>query len=331
LIKTCRLNSVLEIYSAAGINTGHFDINALPNHFDWAQGEDMRILKVLASLPSYDVYSLRLAFREHNIEAADPSALVLSMAKMAELTHHMARFTRPLMKRIYGDDVDPNMDLRELLNDPDTKRTMARLKAMAAKLSLSVTDMPRFIEDCTDLFMSLAYYTSCIERVMPVMDAFAGSMTELKQNVAVRNNRDLLADLDHIEQLMRGLAVFVKRTLEALEALADTLWADLVPEKFDQLRTMVHDTQLKVGGVLCTLTVKLATWQQRFPPEKHAQARQRVDFVVGEMNEGLNNIAAMARGGVPARYKRRGPPSVAQRSTAGVSLLSPSNRKPPRH
>src|SRR3954467_2183260 len=93
LIKNSRLQGVVEVYSGDGIGSAQIEVADLPQYFDWADGEDMRVLKVLAPLPSYDVYSLRHTFREHNIEAADPEALVLSMTKMAELTHYMARFT----------------------------------------------------------------------------------------------------------------------------------------------------------------------------------------------------------------------------------------------
>jgi hypothetical protein len=204
---------------------------------------------------------------------------------------------------------------------------------MAGKLAVPLEQLPRFIEDYADIFMSLAYYTHCVDRLSPVMDTFAISLIELKRNFLVRNDSKLVSELDQIERLMRGLTTYVKRTLDSFGTLSDTLWIDLTPAKFSHLRAMVHTTQLTVGSVLCALTVKLSAWQQRFPTSQQARPRTRIDFIMNEMREGLNAIIAIVRGvgptdPLPRRDSSLTPP-MSQRPTAGVSLLDPERRKFP--
>jgi hypothetical protein len=333
LIKNGRLRGVVEVFSGQGIGSGQIEIADLPQFFDWANGEDMRVLEVLAPLPSYDVFSLRRTFREHGIQTSDPHALTLSPDKTRELTQYMARFTTPLIQRVYGDAAEAaaGLNLQDLFEDPDVKKTLARLRIMAKKLGIPVEQLPRFIEDYADIFMSLAYYTQCVDRLMPVLDAFAVSLIELKQNFMVRNDRKLVNELEQVEKLMRGLSSFVTRTLATFGTLSDTLWTDLTPAKFSQLRAMVHSTQLTVGSVLCALTVKLSAWQERFPKNERARPRERIDFIMNEMREGLHAIVVAVRGTDAPRPRRDINPTPAANARPGgaVSLLSPDRRKIP--
>jgi hypothetical protein len=166
---------------------------------------------------------------------------------------------------------------------------------------------------------------------MPVLDAFAVSLIELKQNFMVRNDRKLVNELEQVEKLMRGLSSFVTRTLATFGTLSDTLWTDLTPAKFSQLRAMVHSTQLTVGSVLCALTVKLSAWQERFPKNERARPRERIDFIMNEMREGLHAIVVAVRGTDAPRPRRDINPTPAANARPGgaVSLLSPDRRKIP--
>src|SRR6185312_12619704 len=105
----------------------------------------------------------------------------------------------------------------------------------------------------------------------------------------------LVNELAQVEKLMHGLSAFVAKTLATFGTLSDTLWTDLTPAKFSQLRAMVHSTQLTVGSVLCALTVKLSAWQERFPKNERPRPRERIDFIMNEMREGLHAIVVAVR------------------------------------
>ena len=67
MIKNAGLDSVIELFQDASAGSGQLDVRDLPNEFDWDDGNnhpDMVILRKVANLPSYDVYSLRVALRQ---------------------------------------------------------------------------------------------------------------------------------------------------------------------------------------------------------------------------------------------------------------------------
>ena len=62
-----------------------------------ADHPDLRILRALGALSSYDVYSLRIQFRELGIEPSSIEYLQLSDEKKDSLRLYMQKFTLPLM------------------------------------------------------------------------------------------------------------------------------------------------------------------------------------------------------------------------------------------
>src|SRR5215475_5501393 len=65
LIKNHHMQSVVELYAEKGMGSGQIDVNDLPQHFNWrnAAHSDYDILRKLADMPSFDVYSLRRSLR----------------------------------------------------------------------------------------------------------------------------------------------------------------------------------------------------------------------------------------------------------------------------
>jgi hypothetical protein len=107
LIKNARLKSVIELFSDHQSGSGQVDVDKLGPMFGWPEDSvhpDLAILRRLAALPSYDVYSLRISLREHGIKVNDFSALRLTPEKAKELTKYMLMFTKPLMQLVYGDE-----------------------------------------------------------------------------------------------------------------------------------------------------------------------------------------------------------------------------------
>ena len=302
LVKNSHIVGVLELFAERETGSGQIEIRDLPQHFKWKEGAahpDLSILYTLAALPSFDVYSLRRSLREHGIVVNNYADLKLSEEKNKQLTGYMSRFTMPLIKEIYGDDskgITRFEDIVMLCKDPDIKKALARLKQMAEKLQISIDQIPLFLENYGDIFMSLSYYNQCLDRLTPLLEAFIYAMTDMRKSMQVRNDRTLMAEMDKVEKLINGLINFLKRTFQDFGSMSQDMWNNLTAAKFEQVKAYIEDTQVKVGSVLCGLTVKMNAWVIRFPNPKSGGPGAKGEFIMTDMRQGLHEIVAAARG-----------------------------------
>ena len=302
LVKNSHIVGVLELFAERETGSGQIEIRDLPQHFKWKEGAahpDLSILYTLAALPSFDVYSLRRSLREHGIVVNNYADLKLSEEKNKQLTGYMSRFTMPLIKEIYGDDskgITRFEDIVMLFKDPDIKKALARLKQMAEKLQISIDQIPLFLENYGDIFMSLSYYNQCLDRLTPLLEAFIYAMTDMRKSMQVRNDRTLMAEMDKVEKLINGLINFLKRTFQDFGSMSQDMWNNLTAAKFEQVKAYIEDTQVKVGSVLCGLTVKMNAWVIRFPNPKSGGPGAKGEFIMTDMRQGLHEIVAAARG-----------------------------------
>ena len=105
--KNSRLESVVELFSGVGCGRGQLEVLSVAKFLALDQvppHPDVKLLQTISSLPSFDVYSLRILLREHQIAIADKSALTLSASKTASLSSYMAHFTRPRVSEIFGQE-----------------------------------------------------------------------------------------------------------------------------------------------------------------------------------------------------------------------------------
>lgn len=75
----------------------------------------------------------------------------------------MARFTKPLLKSIYGDtenEISRFDDLVGLFRDPDIKKALAKLKLISEKLGVRLDQIQVFIGD-----YAISSYHSCITSI----------------------------------------------------------------------------------------------------------------------------------------------------------------------
>ncbi|MEL0108358.1 MAG: hypothetical protein VW802_15630 [Rhodospirillaceae bacterium] len=188
LIKNARLQGVVEIFDDIETGSGQVDIEGLPKEFEWPESPphpDLILMRQLGLLPSYDVYSLRVLLRENDIPISDLTPLQLSDSKKKELTEYMTMFTRPLIAEIYGSedmDIENFEQVIALFRDPDVKKAKEQLEVMAKKLDIELIEIPKFLEDYGDVFLSLSYYRKCLDEIEPIISAFLDALEELQQN-----------------------------------------------------------------------------------------------------------------------------------------------------
>jgi len=302
LIKNNHLEGVIELFAERDTGSGQISVDNLPDHFQWKQGlsqPDMRVVSQLAPLHSFDVYSLRKSLRKLGIPIAEGSELQLTEEKNKELTAYMSNFTLPLIKQIYGDDdleVSNFSDLIGLFKDPDVKKALAKLKLMAEKLNIELDQIPLFLEDYGDIFLSLSYYKNCLDRLEPLLTNFLDSMKEVKKNYQVRQDKNLLDHIAKVEKLMTGVVEFLKRLFNDFDVQTQDLWDNLSAARFEEVKKLISNYHTTIGGVLCGMTVKMNAWITKFPNVKIGSPVSKGEFVMTDMRQGMSTIRAIAQG-----------------------------------
>jgi hypothetical protein len=301
LIKNSQLQSVIEIFHDKRTGSGQIDVEDLPQMMNWKQGQihpDLNILRRLALLPSYDVYSLRVSLRAQNIAVNDQKNLRLSEDKMKQLTDYMVMFTRPLMQMIYSDDnvqVGSYDDLMRLFRDPDISKARERLEKLAETLNVSIMDVPRFLEDYADIFMSLSFYRQCLDRLGPYLSACLESMSPIRKHFQLMQDPSLMRTCTIIEESINQLTSSISSRLDSFEKRSNQMWNNISQEEFQAVKTMIERYHVTIGGALCGLTVKMNAFARHFPHSNAGGPVKRADFIMTEMTLGFDLIRAIER------------------------------------
>lgn len=296
LIKNVRLKSVIEIFQDDQTGSGQVEIESLGRMFNWPDNQlhpDLAILRRLALLPSYDVYSLRISLREHGIPVNDYSALKLSPEKANELTKYMIMFTRPLMQMIYADEainVESYDDLLKLFRDPDVKKARQRLEQMATSLNVDIWDVPRFLEDYGDTFLSLSYFRHCLDRLEPYLTSCVRALAPIRSHFQLRQDQGLMKTCDVIEDTINNISASITGRLEVFEKRTREMWANLSQEEFRAVKTLIERYHVTIGAALCGLTVKMNSFARMFPRPSSGGPVKRADFMSSEMIQGIELI-----------------------------------------
>ncbi len=297
LTKNARLETVVEIYNLDKGASGQVGVEELHKYFDDRGNihNDLRVLRKLASLNSFDVYTLRVQLRRFGISVTSQNELQLSEAKKQELVQFMRSFTGPLIQKVYGgmDAQVANFDqLVGLFSHPDRGEALRNLQVLADRLQVGLTDIPNFLEEYGDVFLSMAYFRSVFASIRPQLTGFtdwakasAGSHQLRSDAGFQRTCEGMLSTLDRISKAVLAI-------LDGFDATAKTFWNDITKDSFGKLRETVTRQHALIGGMLCGLYVKLRIWGETFlgkriKPEKSAA------FIISDMIPGLETITSL--------------------------------------
>jgi len=302
IIKNARLESVVEVFTGQRTGSGQFSIRDLPKEFDLVGGpdhSDMKILRKLETLQSYDVYSLRLTLRELEVDLRDIYSLRLSDEKSKELTSYMTGFTRPLIKEIYGDSVTGEIkdfdDILALFRHPDVKKALQRLKEMADKLNIRPDQVPVFLEDYGDIFLSLSYYRQCLDQIEPIASEFLDALRELRSSYQFPDDRSLQEVAREMESVLNEAMAGLTGRFEAFDRATHDLWQNISAEHFHKVEKLIRTFHITNGGVLCSLWVKMSAWNLAFPRPGVGGPARRAEFIQTELRHGLDKIRKLER------------------------------------
>jgi len=316
MIKNGRLESVIELFSDHQSGSGQMKIaDAIKELQDraGASRKDVAILRKLGRLQSYDVYSLRVMLREQDIPVNDFSELKLSPEKSKELGSYMKEFTHPLIMEIYGSDdvsVQNFDDVLKLFRNPDVTVARQKLDQMAQRLNIDILEIPNFMEDYGDIFMSLAYYKQCLNDISPVLDNFMYSLKEIRSNWELKGNPTLMETCETLENTFIGLSAHLKRLFDDFDKSSKDFWNDVSAERFREVEALIGSYHTTIGSVLCALSVKTIAWHKLFPTRSVGGPVKRSEFIMTEMRQGTETIRDILK---TARSKSARPPAKSKR------------------
>ena len=296
LIKNVRLKSVVEFFEDASTGSGQMEVEQLAAEFNWdarKPPKDLIMMRKISKLPSYDVYSLRLALRDLDIEVDDQDALKLSPSKNKELSAYMTDFTRPLIQQIYGGgdmDIQSFADVIHLFRNPDVKVALEKIRVMSQKLEVNPEDIPKFMEDYGDIFLSLSYYRRCLDNLEPRITEFLDAMAELRQNFHYKNDTNLMGTMSMLESTINGHMAAITGRFENFERGTKHMWDEISAARFRKVENLIQSYHTTIGGVLCALTVKMDAWVRLFPNPTAGGPGRRAEFILSEMRQGIENI-----------------------------------------
>jgi hypothetical protein len=299
MIKNARLNTVIEIFGNDASGSLQLDIDGVPSHFGWVDGSprpDLRILRALKELHSFDVYSLRIQLRSIGIEIADHDHLKLSAKKTEELNQYMTEFTRPLIRNIYGKNdeaVHEYSDVIALFHSADKALALEKLNRMAEKLEIHLEDLPTFLADCGDIFLSLSYYRQCFDEVEPIVGEMFNSIQEMRDSFQLKSDRSLMETCDFVEAKFQWLTATVNKLFGMFDHRLNDMWVKLSADRFREINDAIERHHTTVGGLLCSMNVKMRAWKKAFPDPEGGGLIKRGEFLIAEIKQGLDKISTM--------------------------------------
>lgn len=303
MVKGTKMESMIEFFALPGCGSGQVHVRSIPkclNLADPSSNPDMALLRKIELLPSFDVYSLRILLRTSAIDIADSSALALSKAKVESLSPYMANFTKPLIAEIFGNDVldSSYTGILDLFRRGSAGEVRERLEKTAARLGIGILDIPDFLENYADVFMSLSYYRQCLDALLPAIQDFLESSRGIRSNYQLSRDVTLMDTLAVTETTINEMMADVSGRIESFERGTRDMWNNLTVERFRKIETAIKDYQVNIASVLCALSVKMAAWTRLFPTGTSAGPVRRAEFIMSEMRQGIDCIREL-RGAAP--------------------------------
>lgn len=299
LIKNVRLEGMVELFRDKSSGSGQIEPDELHLVFDlnaMTKG-DIEIVKQLSKLPSYDVYSLRVSLRQIGIEVDEDQNLRLSPQMEAEVAVHMKEFTRPLIAKIYGGERSQDGGLSDLLGlfiSPDVSSARENLRRIADALDIELLDIPKFLSDYADVYLSLSYYEHCRGSLAPGLESFKGALVDLRQDPAIRGQSGSLAQFDFVEKKLTGIYSDIGHVIEMFKVHTENMWEDISRERYREMEDLIFRFQTRIGAGLCAAQVKVDGWMQRFPTRTSGNPIDRAGFITREMVHGLDKVESVA-------------------------------------
>jgi len=170
--------------------------------------------------------------------------------------------------------------------------------------TIEFQEIPNFLEDYGDTFLSLSYYRACLDRIMPTIDQFLDSLRSFKKSQQLASDKMLMRTCDEMQATINELVSTTTGWLESFERNTNEMWDHMSPDTFRRVEAIIKGYQTVIGGILCALSVKMDAWARLFPNKAGGPVR-RAEFVMTDMRLGMNKIQKLeASNPIPAAIAR---------------------------
>ena len=106
----------------------------------------------------------------------------------------------------------------------------------------------------------------------------------------MKNNPQFLTAAKEMEATFGSLLISVTTKLDSFDNRTKDMWSDLSAERFRKIEAVIKTFHQMMGGILCSLTVKMDAWVELFPARNVGGPGRRVEFILGDMRTGLQRI-----------------------------------------
>jgi hypothetical protein len=316
MVKNARFESMIELFREKMTGRGQVQVPDVPRLFTGQMQHmrgDIELLSMVAGIKSFDVYSLRLELRRLEIPVENEKYLSLSAKKRQQLSGYMNEFTRPLVAQVFGGSSAQSHSIGDvsqiygMLTSPNRADALKNLEMMSRSLEVPLTEIPSFLENYGDIFLSLAFYRQCHDTLVPDVEKMISWMREVRDSYQVRVDRGAQRVIDKIESDLREIVTSMTGRFENFDNLTRTFWSNINAVSFQEVKELILAHHVSIGGVLCGMLVKLDTWRERFGGYSGGGGPQRrLEFIRGELLPGLGDIKSVessARSGLWATSK----------------------------
>jgi hypothetical protein len=298
LIKNSHLEGVVELFSGNETGSGQIAPHELDKAFDFSgdRAGDLELIKSLSTLPSYDVFTLRMELGRMGIGVSQASTLNLSDDACRALTPYMQRYTKPLATAIFWDGLIETVgthNLMAIVANPDPRKTRENLARLAQAVGISIAEVPAFLEDYTDFLLSATYFQSNANRLEPTMTRLAGEIERLGHDPSLEADRSLARNCALVCGRMEAIYTQTTGFLELFEKMAMRVWMRPSGERFSMLRSFLEKCYVYLGAALCGLSVKLDAWETA--SRATGSVRKQAEYIARDLNEGLDRIPLMGQ------------------------------------
>ena len=176
-----------------------------------------------------------------------------------------------------------------MFKNPDRDQAMENLKKLATRLNVALPEIPRFLEDYSDIFLSLAYFKNSFDNIVPRITVFFEFMEELRGNYRLKHDRNLVETLLFVENTLNNVTASITGRFESFQRHSNEMWSDINAESFSRVKRIISSHHSTIGGVLCGLAVKMSMWNDRFADGRDGP-QARADFMLSEMRHGIEKI-----------------------------------------
>jgi hypothetical protein len=182
-------------------------------------------------------------------------------------------------------------DVLRLFADPNVAGARENLENLAKSLNIELIEIPQFLSNYADVYLSLSYYRQCLLDIEPSLDELLALLTILKTDSSVRNDTAALRTIDLISKKLSSIHGQAKNVIDTFEASTEDMWEDLNGERYKKIEEMIIGFQTKMGAGICAVTVKVYAWNQMFPSPNSGNTGDKVSFLIRSMAYGLDKVA----------------------------------------